>query len=83
MGMTMAIATAAMPFGMLAAGIALETVGLTGTLVAIAAGTLLVTLSLLVNPYMSEMDALPAATEGAIAPADPAPTGRLNPSGER
>ncbi len=61
-GMVDAITTVAMPFGMLVAGLALETVGLTGTLVAIAAATLLVTCSLLVNPYLHEMDAPPATT---------------------
>lgn len=57
MGLVMATATLAMPLGMVTSGLLLEAIGLARTLALIAGATILVSLSLLVNPALREMDA--------------------------
>jgi MFS family permease len=59
MGLVMAVSTIAMPLGMLASGFVLEALGLTRTLALIAVATFLVSLTLLVNPSLREMDEPP------------------------
>ena len=59
LGLVMAVVTVAMPLGMLVSGLLLETLGLARTLALIAAATCLLSLTLLVNPSMREMDTLP------------------------
>lgn len=55
-GTITALAYVATPLGVLLGGVAIEWVGLRATIAAIAAGYLLTTLTLLVNPALREMD---------------------------
>lgn len=59
-GMVTAGAFAAMPLGVLLAGVVLDRLGLRTTLLAIGAFYVLTTLSLVVNPAIREMDAVPS-----------------------
>lgn len=61
-GMVMAIAWVAMPLGMLAAGMALEYLGLRATIVAITIGSVGASLTLFVNPALRDVSV--ATSEG-------------------
>jgi MFS family permease len=55
-GLVMAIAWIAMPLGMLMSGLMLEYLGIRATIIFITAGSVLVALSLVVNPVLHGMD---------------------------
>ncbi|MDP9380921.1 MAG: hypothetical protein M3Q29_12380 [Chloroflexota bacterium] len=61
----------AMPLGVLLAGYALEWIGISATLIAVAACYLLVTASLFLNPALRQMDSLTAEEAEAVPVAMP------------